>query len=98
MLPTGPLFANNGDIMVPLVVAGGGIAVLPDFIAADELASGEVVPILTDWSLPQAHLHLLSPPSRLRPARVRALSDYLVETLKPSCTGAHERFLALREG
>ena len=95
VLPTGPLFANNGDIAVPLVVAGGGIAVLPDFIAAAELASGAVVPILTDWSMPQAHLHLLSPPSRLRPARVRALSDHLVGTLKRSCTGAHEQYLAL---
>src|SRR3546814_17541886 len=32
VLPTGPLFANNGDIAVPLIVAGVGIAVLPDFI------------------------------------------------------------------
>jgi len=95
VLPTGPLFANNGDIAVPLVSAGGGIAVLPDFIAADELASGAVVPILTDWSMPQAHLHLLSPPSRLRPARVKALSDHLVDTLKVSCTGAHARHMAL---
>ncbi len=96
VVPTGPLFANNGDIMVPLIIAGGGIAVLPDFIAADELASGAVVPILTDWSMPQAHLHLLSPPSRLRPARVRALSDHLVDTLKISCTGAHARDVAAR--
>src|SRR3546814_6778592 len=91
VLPTGPLFANNGDIAVPLVVAGVGIALLPDFIAADELASGAVVPILADWSLPQSHLHLLSPPSRLRPARVRALSDHLVDTLKISCAGAQDR-------
>ncbi|ALJ15127.1 LysR family transcriptional regulator [Sphingopyxis macrogoltabida] len=98
VLPTGPLFANNGDIMVPLIVAGGGIAVLPDFIAADELASGAVVPVLADWSLPQSHLHLLSPPSRLRPARVRALSDHLVDVLKISCTGAHERFLKQHHG
>lgn len=98
VLPTGPLFANNGDIMVPLIVAGGGIAVLPDFIAAEELASGAVVPILTDWSLPSSHLHLLSPPSRLRPARVRALSDHLVEVLKVSCTGAHDRFMTRHHG
>lgn len=98
VLPTGPLFANNGDIMVPLIVAGGGIAVLPDFIAAEELASGAVVPILTDWSLPPSHLHLLSPPSRLRPARVRALSDHLVEVLKVSCTGAHDRFMTRHHG
>ena len=98
VLPTGPLFANNGDIAVPLVVAGVGIALLPDFIAADALASGAVVPILTDWSPPQSHLHLLSPPSRLRPARVRALSDHLVETLKISCTGAHDQYRALHKG
>ena len=98
VLPTGPLFTNNGDIMVPLLVAGGGIAVLPDFIAAEELASGALVRILADWSLPQAHLHLLSPPSRLRPARVRALSDHLVDRLKQSCTGADERRRALPKG
>lgn len=97
VIPTGPLFANNGDIAVPLLLAGGGIAALPDFIAEAELASGALVRILTDWSLPQSFLHLLSPPSRLRPARVRALSDYLVETLKRSCTGAHQRHLALAE-
>lgn len=91
VLPTGPMFTNNGDIQVPLLVAGGGIAVLPDFIAAEELASGALVRILDDWTLPQSYLHLLSPPSRLRPARVRALSDYLVDNLKLSCTGAHAR-------
>lgn len=98
VLPTGPLFTNNGDVMVPVIVAGGGIAVLPDFIAADELAAGTVVPILTDWSLPQSHLHLLSPPSRLRPARVRAFSDHLVDTLKLSCSGANERYAMLHKG
>ncbi len=95
VIPTGPLFANNGDIMIPLVIAGGGIAVLPDFIAEEALVKGEVVRILTDWSLPQSYLHLLSPPSRLRPARVKALSDHLVDTLKRSCTGAHAQHLAL---
>ncbi|WP_432769680.1 LysR family transcriptional regulator [Sphingopyxis sp.] len=88
VIPTGPLFANNGDIMIPLLIAGGGIAVLPDFIAEEALVAGDVVRILTDWSLPQSFLHLLSPPSRLRPARVMALSDHLVDTLKRSCTGA----------
>ncbi len=88
VVPTGPMFANNGDIMVPLLVQGGGIAVLPDFIAAEALASGALVALLTDWSLPPSFLHLLSPPSRLRPARVRALSDHLVTTLKRACAGA----------
>lgn len=87
VLPTGPLFANNGDIMIPLLLAGQGIAMLPDFIVEEALASGALVPILTDWSFPPGFLHLLSPPSRLRPARVRALADHLVDTLKRSCMG-----------
>ena len=87
IVPAGPLFTNNGDVIVPMLVAGGGIAVLPHFIIDAELRAGRLVPILTDWSLPQAYLHLLSPPSRLRPARVRALSDYLADTLKRSCAG-----------
>lgn len=95
VIPTGPLFANNGDIMIPLLIAGGGIAVLPDFIAEDALIAGELVRILPDWSLPQGFLHLLSPPSRLRPARVKALADHLVDTLKRPCNGAHARHVAL---
>ena len=87
IVPAGPLFTNNGDVIVPMLVAGSGIAVLPHFIIEAELRAGTLVPILTDWSLPQAYLHLLSPPSRLRPARVRALSDYLADTLKRSCAG-----------
>lgn len=98
VVPTGPLFTNNGDVMIPLIVAGGGIAALPDFIAEEALVAGDVVRILTDWSLPQSFLHLLSPPSRLRPARVKALSDHLVDTLKRSCTGAHAQHLALGSG
>ena len=69
---------------------------LPDFIADQELASGALVRILTDWSLPQSYLHLLSPPSRLRPARVTALADFLVDVLKRTCTGAHDDHLARR--
>ena len=98
VVPSGPLFANNGDIVVPLLVAGGGIAFLPDFIAEEELASGALVRILTDWSPPPSYLHLLSPPSRLRPARVTALADFLVDALKRSCTGAYADHMARRPG
>lgn len=98
VVPSGPLFANNGDIAIPLLLAGGGIAALPDFIAEAELASGALVRVLAEWSLPQSYLHLLSPPSRLRPARVTALADYLVDKLKRSCTSAHDQHVARRNG
>lgn len=86
--PGGPLFANNGDIMVPLLVAGQGLAILPRFIVAHELAIGTLVPLLTDWALPDPQLQILMPPSRRRPRRVDALVDHLASALKTSCGAA----------
>lgn len=83
--PTGPLFANNGDVAVPMLLAGGGVAMMPEFIVEQPLADGRLVRVLSDWQLPQNFLHLLSPPSRLRPARVRTLADFLMERLRSSC-------------
>ena len=86
----GPLVANSGDALVPALIAGLGIARLPDFIVAPHLASGELVAILQDWTPPPTGLHLLTPPSALRPARVEALIAFLADRLReaapPSAT------------
>ncbi|HWV12936.1 MAG TPA: LysR family transcriptional regulator [Sphingobium sp.] len=71
------LTVNSGDAMLPALKAGIGIARLPDFIVSDGLASGELEEVLTDWRPPPLGLHLVTPPSRLRPARVEALLDYI---------------------
>jgi DNA-binding transcriptional LysR family regulator len=85
--PGGPIFANNGDIMVPMLVAGQGVADLPEFIIADALADGRLVRLLSDWDLPPLRLQIVMPPSRRRPARVNALVDHLAMALKASCGG-----------
>lgn len=87
VISNGPLFANNGDVAIPMLLAGGGVALLPEFIVEQELADGRLVKILTDWQVQQNFLHLLSPPSRLRPIRVRALGDFLEHRLKAKCFG-----------
>jgi DNA-binding transcriptional LysR family regulator len=40
--PAGPLRVNNGEALMPALLAGLGIADLPDFIVGDAIASGEV--------------------------------------------------------
>jgi DNA-binding transcriptional LysR family regulator len=70
---------NSGEAMLPSLRAGVGIALLPDFIVQEDLAAGSLVEILADWRPPSFGLHLVTPPSRLRPARVQALLDFLVE-------------------
>lgn len=71
------LTANSGDALMPALLAGIGVARLPDFILGDALAAGGVEEILPDWSPSPIGLHLVTPPSRLRPARVEALLDFL---------------------
>jgi DNA-binding transcriptional LysR family regulator len=79
--PHGRLRANNGDVMLHGLRSGHGIAVLPDFIIDADLASGSVVPILSDWFVPPAALHLVTPPGTIRPKRVTVFIDYLAERL-----------------
>jgi DNA-binding transcriptional LysR family regulator len=83
--PTGPLRANSGDALLPALRAGLGIGILPDFIVGPDLANGRLEAILTDWTLPPIALHLLTPPSNLRPARVETLIAFLAERMRSVC-------------
>ena len=75
--PAGPLRVNNGEALMPALLAGLGIADLPDFIVADAIASGEVEVILKDWKQTEGAVHLVMPPGGPRPARVEVLADFL---------------------
>lgn len=75
--PEGPLRVNNGDAMLPALIAGLGFGVLPDFIAAPAMADGRLVPVLDDWSLPTGALHWVTPPGGPKPKRVEALGEFL---------------------
>ena len=84
--PAGPLITDNGDAMMPALLAGLGIARLPDFIIDRELADGRLVEILSDWSPMNIALHLLTPPSTLRPARVELVIEFLSQRFRNLCT------------
>jgi DNA-binding transcriptional LysR family regulator len=77
--PAGPLRVNNGEAVLPAVIAGLGIADLPDFIAEEAIRSGEVEVILEGWTQPEGAVHLVMPPGGPRPARVEALADFFTE-------------------
>jgi DNA-binding transcriptional LysR family regulator len=77
--PAGPLRVNNGEALMPALLAGLGIADLPDFIVGDAIASGEVEVILKDWKQREGAVHLVTPPGGPRPARVEVLADFLMK-------------------
>jgi DNA-binding transcriptional LysR family regulator len=75
--PGGPLRVNNGEALMPALLAGLGIADLPEFIVGDAIAAGEVEVILKGWKQPEGAVHLVTPPGGPRPARVEVLAEYL---------------------
>src|SRR4051812_13458849 len=76
--PAGPLRVNNGEALMPALLAGLGIADLPEFIVGDAIAPGEVEVILKGWKQAEGAVHLVTPSGGPRPARVEALADFLV--------------------
>src|SRR6201747_217190 len=77
--PAGPLRVNNGEALMAALLAGLGIADLPDFIVGDAIASGDVEVILKGWKQPESAVHLMTPPGGPRPARVEVLAEFLAK-------------------
>lgn len=79
--PQGPLRVNNGEAMLPSLVAGIGIGLLPEFIAREALAKKKLEILLPEWSLPASAVHWVTPPGGPKPRRIEALADYLAGAL-----------------
>lgn len=75
----GPLSVNNGETLRQMALAGVGIARLGLFHVAEDIARGDLVPVLEDHNpgdLEQVHaVHVGGGPV---PTRVRAFIDHLV--------------------
>jgi DNA-binding transcriptional LysR family regulator len=79
--PAGQLRTNNGDAMMPALIAGTGVGVLPEFIVRDALAAGQLERLLPDWSLPSGAVYWVTPPGGPRPKRVEVLAEFVVERM-----------------
>lgn len=79
--PRGPLRANNGDAMMPMLRAGLGVAVQPEFLVWEDLATGRLEAVMEDWSMPPITLNMITPPGGHRPARVSAVMGLLADRL-----------------
>jgi DNA-binding transcriptional LysR family regulator len=89
-----PLFGPDGDAAAQVqgrvggddlafvravVLAGGGVGLLPRLNCAADEAAGRLVRVLPKLRARGATLYLLHPPASNVPARVAAFRDYLVE-------------------
>jgi DNA-binding transcriptional LysR family regulator len=74
----GPLRANNGDLLMPALRAGMGIALQPEFLVWRDLREGRLEVVLADWSAPPIALNIVTPPGGPRPSKVSVLIEFLI--------------------
>ncbi|MGY2283700.1 LysR family transcriptional regulator [Pseudomonas gingeri] len=68
------------------VLSSYGLTLSSEWMFAPELASGEVVPVLDDWELPEMDLWAIFPTGRMASAKARAFIAY-VEQLMGNVAG-----------
>jgi DNA-binding transcriptional LysR family regulator len=84
--PLGPLRVNNGEAMMPALIAGIGLGALPEFIVREALADGRLQRLLPEWTLASGAVYWLTPPGGPRPKRVDILRDFLAGKLSSPAT------------
>ncbi|MBA3594358.1 MAG: LysR family transcriptional regulator [Polaromonas sp.] len=73
----GRLRSNNLSAVLAAARNGLGIAAMPRYVAADSLATGQVLEVLADHSLPEQEIHAVFPSPKLVPGKVQAFVAYL---------------------
>ena len=79
----GRLSANNGDALKAAVLRGLGLAILPTFIAGDDLRAGALVTVLDKFIAQDMTVNAVYPHSRHLSPKVRAFIDFLAERFGP---------------
>ncbi|MCI0755691.1 LysR family transcriptional regulator [Teichococcus vastitatis] len=73
---------DSGEALRDAAVRGLGIGLLPDFLVADDIRSGDLLRLLPDCETEVAEIVVLYPTRRLVEPRVRQFIDLLVSALK----------------
>jgi DNA-binding transcriptional LysR family regulator len=77
----GRMRANNLSSVLAAVRHAMGVAILPCYVARESLARGEIVPVLTAYSLPSQEIHAVYPSPKLVSTKVTTLIAFLTEKL-----------------
>jgi len=84
------LICGDFNVMLEAARRGIGVTLLPEFVCAPAVVSGELEVLLPEWSAPQGVMHFVYPSRRgLLPA-VRAFIDFLAERLPETTRSKHE--------
>lgn len=74
--------SDNGRALVSAAAAGMGLVRITEYYLRNELASGNLVPVLEDFEVRDAATWIMYPDRHHLPTRVRYLIDFLVDRLR----------------
>lgn len=83
----GTVLIDATPAVLAAVLGGSGLSVLPDYLVADVLASGSLVHVLPEWSLPSGGIYTVYPAARFRPTKVTTFAAMLAEAEKSRGSG-----------
>jgi len=81
LIPPARLCLNDLGAMLDAVVAGQGLAWLPDWLVVDGIATGELVNLFPDLTTRLKEIHLIWPEAPHMPTRVRVAIERLSHSL-----------------
>jgi DNA-binding transcriptional LysR family regulator len=70
-------FANDTSTIRTVVLAGAGMAWLPDYLCREDVAQGRLVHVLPDWDRGERDIHAVFPGHRTLSPKVRSFIDFL---------------------
>lgn len=76
---SGPLKANNGEVLLQAARQNLGVAFLPNFLVREDIQAGVLVPVLEQYRLPELSVYAVSPPNRFPARKVQAFIAFLAE-------------------
>jgi DNA-binding transcriptional LysR family regulator len=80
----GQMTVNNGSALLAAALAGAGMAMLPDYLAASDVQAGRLVRLFPEYDLSRAPLQLVYLPDRQMTPKMRSFVEFVVEQIGPS--------------
>jgi DNA-binding transcriptional LysR family regulator len=77
--PNWTLCANNAELLRDAAIKGRGVALLPNFLAAEALRAKALHSFLSEYSAPPLTLNAIYPPTRHLAVKVRLFIDFLAD-------------------
>ncbi|MBE7620590.1 LysR family transcriptional regulator [Gluconacetobacter entanii] len=76
---SGPFRANSSEAVLQAVRSGLGIGMLPSFQVEEDIASGRLIHLFPEWTVPEMPFYAVHTGPRTLPLRTRTVLDFLID-------------------